>query len=113
MINDDDYISTRTKHIIIKDIETNGLEDWASYPLYQMLDDYASGFKAYNKHLLKAKKVIDMHPNPDLQIPSSAGLLSEETDFEGVISRATNNVLDFMCSYVKVHSMANEESSER
>jgi len=113
MVMGDDSISRPSKSIIIGDIIDQGINDWSAIDIASTLKEYSDGFKGYTESLVKARKIINMHPAPELHIETVAGNLSSSTDFDKVYLKSTHNMLNFVCSYVKVHSIVKDLWSER
>jgi len=113
MIVHDESISRPSKSIIIGDIVDQGINNWSAIDIASTLKEYSEGFKGYTESLVKARKIIGMHDTPDLQIDTVAGVLSKATDFDKVYLKSTHNMLNFVCSYVKVHSIVKDLWSER
>jgi hypothetical protein len=106
MISKDESIKSKTKKIIINDISLNGLESWSDFDLHEILEEYADGFCNHTDKLLKARRILNMFPNPELTIRSPAGDLDRDSDFDEIIMRSTRNVMEFICSYSKAHGIA-------
>jgi len=113
MVMSDPSIRRGSKSIIIGDIVDAGIDDWIDTDVSSILEDYSSGFKEHTEVIIKAKKVLNMHDHPELEIESIAGNLSNKTDFDKMYLNSTNNMLDFMCSYVKVYTIVKDLRSER
>ena len=113
MIMDDESISRPSKSIIIGDIVDQGINDWSAIDVASTLREYSDGFKGYTESLVKAKKILGMHVTPDLEIDTVAGNMSGSTDFDKLYLKSTHNMLNFVCSYVKVHSIVKDLWSER